>query len=261
MKCRITKSARWLCGCWGLCLATTAAADSITFSATTATAPFISGFPIGGDFSESVALPRFDPAWGTLENIDLRLDAVGTAAGWRLSVYNPSLFPVSVLSVVSGDFRLLRPDNSELIFMGHASPFTDLGSLSPLSASSFVVPVPDSTVSVTLTNAEDFSLFTGTDAIALPIGGFAYPYVFPNTLAIVATEAQSGFGRVTITYDFVPIPEPGSLAVLALRSPLGRGGITGAGRHLELESPAAEVGVIGLRVNGANGQVFRRETP
>jgi len=213
MKCQIFTSLRVLSAVGMLCLATAARAQSSSFSAATPTASF------GPSFYETVALPRFDPSLGTLDSISLRLDAVGTTAGWGWNVFNPALFQQPAYGVVSGNLRLLRPDNSELVFLGHASPWTLLGALPPASTTPVLIQVPDSTATMLLTNPGDLSLFTGTDTIALPVGGFGYPYMSLNTLEIVSVTPQTGFGRVTVTYAFTAIPEPSSIALLALATP------------------------------------------
>ena len=179
MKCHIFTSLRVLSAVGMLCLATSARAQSTSFSAATPTASF------GETFDETVALPRFDPALGTLNSISLRLDAVGTTAGWGWNVVNPFLFQVPGYGLVSGSLGLLRPDNSELVFLGHASPWTLLGVLPPASTTPVFIQVPDSTATMLLTNPGDLSLFSGTDTITLPVGGFGYPYMGPNTLEIV----------------------------------------------------------------------------
>src|SRR6476646_9341196 len=84
-----------------LCLATGAKADSITFSASTPTAPF-SAFPVGGAFTETAILPQFNPGLGTLHSIDFTLEAVGATPGWGLNVFNPFISPLSASGVVGG---------------------------------------------------------------------------------------------------------------------------------------------------------------
>ena len=201
-----------------LCLGTTARAESITFSGATPTAYF-GVFPIGPEFDATVALPRFDPALGTLGTVSLTLDAVGTTSGWGLYVFNPFLSQQSAFGVVGGSLRLLRPDNSELILLGHGSPITGLGVLPPESTTYVRIPVPDSTTTTLLTNPGDLSLFTGADTITLPVDGFGFPDVYPNTLRISSATSQTGFGRVTVTYEFTAIPEPSSLTLLAVMTP------------------------------------------
>jgi hypothetical protein len=213
MKCQIFTSLRVLSAVGMLCLTTAARAQSSSFSAATPTASF------GPSFYETVALPRFDPSLGTLDSISLRLDAVGTTTGWGWNVFNPALFQQPAYGLVSGNLRLLRPDNSELVFLGHASPWTLLGALPPTSTTPVLIQVPDSTATMLLTNPGDLSLFTGTDTIALPVGGFGYPFMSLNTLEIVSATPQTGFGRVTVTYAFTAIPEPSGIALLALATP------------------------------------------
>ena len=216
MKYKFPTSQRLFSALGMLCLATIARADLITFSATTPTSKFDT-WPFGTGFDETVTLPKFNPVYGMLDGIALTLDAVGTTSGWSFGVYNPFTFAVDAYPDVSGNLILSRPDGSELVFMGHFSSIGKVQAfLPPRTTTTVFVSVPDGTDTVLLANLGDLSLFTGEDSITLPVQGGNAPYVYPNILTIVSATPQIGFGRVTVTYDFTPVPEPSSFALLAL---------------------------------------------
>jgi hypothetical protein len=216
MKYKFSTSQRLFSALGMLCLATISKADLIRFSATTSTSQF-GTWPYVTGFDETVTLPKFNPMYGMLDGITLTLDAVGTTSGWGFGVYNPFTFAVDAYPDVSGNLILSRPDGSELVFMGHFSSIGKVHAvLPPGITTSVFVSVPDSTDTVLLANLGDLSLFTGEDSITLPVQGGSGPYVYPNTLTIVSATPQIGFGRVTATYDFTPVAEPSSFALLSL---------------------------------------------
>jgi hypothetical protein len=218
MKCQFSTSRGLFLAVEMLCLATAARADSIAFSAATPPTAFYD-YALGITFNQTVTLPKFNPALGMLDSIALKLDAVGSTSGWGLNVYNPFEFAVDASGGVSGSLSLSRPDGSKLIFMGHYSSFDNLWSLPRLSTTPVFVSVPDSTGAALLAEPGDLLLFTGVDSITLPVQGFGSPVVYPNPMRIDSVTPQIGYGRVTVTYDFTPIPEPSSFALLFVLAP------------------------------------------
>lgn len=201
-----------------LCWTAVAEAASFTVGPVATPSAVFGSAPYGSPFDETVTLPQFNPAAGTLQSVSITLGAVGTTPNWSVDVYNPFAFAVDATGLISGALRLFAPDSTQLLLTGHASPFTDLGNLAPHATTSVVIAVPDSTGTGLLTSPTDLAWFTGTGTVTLPIHGFGYPNVYPDTLDIVSGTAQMGYGSVTATYHYATddptIPEPATLTLL-----------------------------------------------
>jgi hypothetical protein len=172
------------------------------------------------DWKDTVTLPRFDPALGTLDAVSFRLSAhiEGTAF-----YENQDPGPADVQLRLSAILTLARPDHSILLtanpstlvmetaagndgvldFDGPAgSTFNNL--IADLNANGSSPPP-----------ASDLLLFTGISPIVLPVTAYGDSYgkgpgnwIFGFLLAASA--------EVEVTYDYTPIPEPASLALALL---------------------------------------------
>jgi hypothetical protein len=191
-----------------LALLACARGDSISYSQS-----------IGPDEFSSFLLPQFQASYGTLQQVELKLTELSVSGTLELENWTDtaSIVQLECQSHLSSfdaiSFVVLGSD-----IWGHctASGWVEANS-------SEVVPFQwhcDGYGGAFTSDSEKLSLFTGSGTVPIEVG-LSYGYPRPNIVS--ATWS----GTMTLTYDFVPVPEPGALALLL-------GGLTVLGaRHLK----------------------------
>lgn len=174
------------------------------------------------NWTSDVSFPKFDPALGTLNSVSLELEAFVKGLA-KFESLDPSATTVTVNFFA--DVRLRRPDFSDMIVAvpgtSHSemvTPFDGTIDFDGTSGRTLYGLSNSATESTTITaplSPGDAALFVGTAEIV--------------TLNVRARGASSGMGpgnlillfntqaaaNVRVIYDYTPIPEPASLALLA----------------------------------------------
>ncbi|NOY41628.1 MAG: PEP-CTERM sorting domain-containing protein [Planctomycetes bacterium] len=171
-------------------------------------------FPLSPN-SAIVALDLFNPALGTLNFVELAIDGTVQA---NVTAENDS--------AIAGNMSV------NLTGILDATAFGLSAAANIIQAAGPVAVAATDGVSGSGPDFNDFGLVSGTDSdtdLTLTVGSFIGPGTFnanvdgsggfsisgvtDSTLQISSFE---GFGTVTVTYNYTPIPEPGTLALGAL---------------------------------------------
>jgi len=172
------------------------------------------------NWTDSISVPQFNPALGTLTQIELDLGGYVEGAA-RFESLDAS--PATVTMNLQAQIELQRPDLSVLgvvipvaSTVDNVSAFDgsiDFGgtsgktysNLSGSDSDTFISPPP----------ASDLVLFTGLGSINLPVKamGTSFASGAGNLTTLFNTSASA---TATITYYYDPVPEPASLSLLAL---------------------------------------------
>lgn len=172
------------------------------------------------NWSDTISVPRFDPALGTLQSIEFELSGhvEGSAKFESLDAA-----PATVTMNLAAEIELQRPDTSVLVVAIPVVSTLDNvlaydGSTDFLGDSGRTYAGLSGDASETQTSpppAGDLALFTGLGHIDLPI---------------VATGASTGSGagnlilqfntsalaEAIVRYDYTPIPEPSAMSLFAV---------------------------------------------
>jgi hypothetical protein len=170
------------------------------------------------DWADSVSIPQFNPALGTLNSvqIDVAAHMEGTA-----KFEHRGGKPATITMGLWANVEVQRPDTT---FLAGATAFqqtqdsvtqfdgtVDFGGTSGRTYNALSANDVNGTVT---SDAADLALFTGTGNIVLPVlanatSGFTGS---GNLVFDVQTSASAG---VTVTYNYAPVPEPSALMGLA----------------------------------------------
>lgn len=190
----------------------TAKADTLVYSAS---------IPLSlTDWSDVVSIPRFDPALGTLNSIQFMVMAHIEGATFY---ENQETAPTDVSLTLSAELSLMRPDTSAILT---ATPSTTVNETAGAfdgvldfdgpSGSTFSNLFADVMQSATSPlPLSDLALFTGVLPIDLPISasGNSFGSGPGNWIFGFSLSASAD---VEVTYEYTPIPEPGSAVLGSL---------------------------------------------
>ena len=172
------------------------------------------------NWANSLNVPQFNPALGTLTQIDFSLSGhvEGTAKFESLDA-SPATINLSLQATIS----LQRPDLSSLV------------TVIPVANTSDNVSAYDNTMDFDGSSGKTYSGLSGNDTLMFssppPLADLAlFTGVGSINLPVSATGSSSGSGagnlitqfltsasaEASVTYHYTPAPEPASLALLAL---------------------------------------------
>ena len=160
------------------------------------------------------AIPRFDPAYGQLREVTL--DCASTVGSRDLTIDNPSTETVSFTASVESQLTVFVPGT------GLYGSGILRGSLQdvmwPQSSRFFLVPLTSCSFSTATSSAEDLAFFTGTDPVGVVVARDAGPVSISPSYLQFTTSSNPGFalGAGYIAYDYVPVPEPSTFALVGL---------------------------------------------
>jgi len=191
-------------------LSAPATADTITYT---------DSIPLSATgWSDSVSVPKFDPALGTLNSIEYTLSGhvEGTAA-----FENQSPSEATITMDLSAILKLQRPDLTTIVITIPVASTSDdvtaydgvldYGGTSGRTHSNLS---NDLSESITSSSAADLSLFTGTGNISLPVeAGGASSGSGSGTLILQFSTAASA--EVEVIYNYT-VPEPATMGLLSL---------------------------------------------
>ena len=167
----------------------------------------------------SLSLSQFNPSWGTLMGVTLGIEATlqanitaenntaktVKATAWIIGDVGASgpsgLAPTIAYGSIVGGPIMLGPSESPV---GGGADFTDFGS--PLSSSG--------SESESTTNPGDFTPYLGTGTFNVDYTGDGGWMVTGVSDATVYVSDFQGWGKVTVTYEYM-VPEPSQFAVIA----------------------------------------------
>ncbi len=187
---------------WLLLAASAAHADSLSYT-NTITVP--AGNP---PMLVEVGIPRFDPAMGSLQGIQVRM------AGSLISVF-------SWAEPAGGSIRVWQTNmltvwyNSSEVLVRKSSVFTSLGYPTPVTGygqQMWGTTLPPQTVKFSA--AGDLQNFTGTGTVPLAADWYNLAMVTPFGPPGVWSLDQSGSVTVAVAYDFTGVPEPEAMGFL-----------------------------------------------
>ena len=159
------------------------------------------------NWSDTLSVPQFDPASGTLQSVEISFDAtVDGSAGYE-SLDGAA---ATITLELTADVELQRPDTTVLSLLqplvaqvDNADPFDGTIDFDGPSGGTF--PGLTDTLNDTqlLTGAADLALFTGTGTVDLPVSatGMSTGSGAGNLLLQFTTNADA---RLTVTYTFEP---------------------------------------------------------
>jgi hypothetical protein len=167
------------------------------------------------NWNTSVLLPRFDPALGTLNTVDV------CVTGQMLSDYNvesPDTAPETVTGYVQVRVILDRPDTSVILLAMPSVVFVDNlgafdGTIDFRGASGAMHPGVSAivTTQVFLTGASDLALFSGTagspGTITLPVHGEGAGAA-AGAGHILTQFIDHAAAMISICYDYTPVAAP-----------------------------------------------------
>lgn len=180
------------------------AEDTVTFSDTV---------PVRlTDWTDTVTLPRFDPALGDLRAVDLSIDAHLDATMYLENLADTS---ASLATRLSAQVVASRPGPGGSAIAGAHPSVTrtdDLaafdGTLDHAGASGQTANVTaNQATTATLSDPADLTLFTGTGSITLPTAGTGTSIV-PGGVDVDADVNTSVGASVTVTYTYVSDTRP-----------------------------------------------------
>ena len=206
-------------------LATVIALFCLSCAAQAVTISYTQSVPVSlTNWTSVLAFQQFDPTLGTLNSITFSMTSSCEGQGFaeNMSTMSGSSFSWELSALV----QLKRPDNSVLLQIQpfETSPIYNLGvydgAMNFTGASGVTDPLNASdTVSLTTPPpVDDLALFTGIGSVDLTATATAKSKVVGGGNIAMGASTKAGVGA-TITYDYTPVPEPGSL--VALLSGLG----------------------------------------
>lgn len=186
-------------------------ADTISYSDSVALTPT--------NWAESVSIPKFNPALGTLTDLQFTL-AAHVEGSARFESFEP--VPNTVTMNLSVLLTWQRPDQSLLVTaqptvvtVDTAAAFDGVVDFDGPSGRTYEFLSADETVSVTSPPPTgDLALFTGLGNLDLPLAASGTSFgKGAGGLALRFTTSASA--TATVQYTYTPIPEPAPLGLLA----------------------------------------------
>jgi hypothetical protein len=195
-----------------LCVAGTAAAETISFSAS---APLRRT-----NWTDSLVIPQFNPSLGQLESIDFDLAATVTGDA-RFENLNPT--PRSVTANLRAMLEMSRPDDTVIQValpetrieqvVGGFDGMLDFMGTSGRTYSGLTATVVEERSSPN--PVSDLSLFTGNGFVTLPVRATGQSSIMGGG-NLAFSFSTHGEAALTITYTYTAVPEPGTLALLLM---------------------------------------------
>lgn len=168
--------------------------------------------------SLTIDLQQFDPSLGTLNSVTVWMTATTDNAEMFYTNFSPTE-TVNVTLNIDHDLTASGPSSVSVL----ADPPASTGStiMAPDSVFSITSGQDTDSDSQTLVNPVDFSPYTGVGLVTFTID--ADPNTFASATAnhpahAAFPQANLGdyWGQITVTYDYDPIPEPATLALLGI---------------------------------------------
>lgn len=195
-----------------MALASSAQANTVSFSVER---------PVGlTDWTDTMALGKFDTSLGQLTSITISL--TGNVSGRGLAENLDEDAPTSVLLNLASTLTLHRPDSSTLVVSNPLfsqtlalSAFDGDIDFAGASGGTTGVRTASATEFVTTTNANDFALFSahGGGLIHLGLNGAGVSEAIGSGNLASGFETYAG-ARATVTYNYAPVPEPETYAMM-----------------------------------------------
>ncbi len=174
--------------------------------------------PIGWYLAGAISLPHFDPSLGTLNSITLSASEVQSGPDFNFQYNIPNGPDIVASTTIDQSIQIDRPDLSVLLPLAQSVTQSIDYSYNPSGNNQVAVSLPDaSSSSITLTDASDLALFSGTGwGKGLVEGGCPDVSTDPN-VNIDGITPQTESLTMQVTYDYTPaaVPEPGWLSLLA----------------------------------------------
>jgi len=182
-------------------------------------------------WTDTFTLPKFNPALGTLDSVEFTMvgNILGAGEAENTQPVKPAILTVSF----TGALTLTRPDTTALVTVApttgtvteSVSAFDGVQDFLGTDTASFTGLVGTETGNLSDTLAADLALFTGAGDITLGIasapGTVLFESPFPGHFKNrILNELSSVNLKIKYLYAPVVIPEPGSLALLALGLPV-----------------------------------------
>jgi hypothetical protein len=191
-------------------LAAGAQANTITYSGSVGLART--------SWTNSITVPQFNPALGSLDSIQFILDGhvEGSAA-----FENKDASPATVTMDLQALLKLYRPDNSVLVLTlpvattsDNASAWDGLDDFGGTSGKTYSGLAANSSDSAITSSAADILLFTGIGNITLPLtaAGASTGSGAGNLLLQFSTDASA---NATVIYNYT-VPEPATMGLMSL---------------------------------------------
>ena len=171
-------------------------------------------------WTQDIVLPQFNTALGTLNSITLslngsilgsfRFENTGSSSG------TPTLTTSSLLTIKRLDGTTLLEANPVASITETVGPYDGITNFEGTSGRTYNnQPASDSVVLNLLPSSSDFSLFTGTGNLTLPVSTSGSSWVTGGGNLAVLFLCDTGASG-TVIYDYTPVPEPsGIIAMLA----------------------------------------------
>jgi len=167
---------------------------------------------------KSMDIPKFDPLWGSLYQIDFSL--TGTVEG-SAKYENLDASPQTITLKLQAKVTLWRPDLTVIVVVqplvdqpDNAAAFDNVIDFDGDSGNTFDGLTNTATESVSSTDPADFALFTGIGNITLPVWGEAMSTASGGGNLISQFTTNAG-AEAKVTY-YYNIPEPMTLSLLGL---------------------------------------------
>jgi len=171
------------------------------------------------NFTTSLSVPKFDPALGTLDQVDFILS--GHVEG-EAKFESLDAEAATVEMELGASITIQRPDTTTLIVSLPSALTSDLVSafdgtidFGGTSGKTYPMLSADDIEMTSTSAAPDLALFTGLGNIDLPVEalGESTGSGAGNLLLVFMTLAAADF---TVEYTFTPIPEPATAALALL---------------------------------------------
>ena len=164
---------------------------------------------VGNSFAVPAEFNPFDPALGTLTSVTLSLTA---SFSGTVEVTNTSGVEDHAAGIIAGTVSVYTSGNllSVEVFPSAEGPFHDLA---PGASATDTVSGADQFSSATATPpASALELFIGSEQIFLTLDATSFPIVDGQQMESVS-ETANARAVVQLTYEYAPVPEPGTLAL------------------------------------------------
>ncbi|MFI5381693.1 MAG: choice-of-anchor E domain-containing protein [Tepidisphaerales bacterium] len=164
------------------------------------------------NWSKSVSIPLFDPAWGTLNSISFQIQAHVES---DVSFESKDKKPATIVTAVQAALTLTRPDMTvitqttpTIATTDSVTAFDGILDFGGTSGRSYVGLTADTSFTSNSSAPADLALFSGTGNITLPVSAELSSKA-TGAGNLVAGFASAASAAVTVTYDFTPgVPAP-----------------------------------------------------